>query len=33
MCVQAGESYVEPPNDVDIKMAISKLEKLKSNWI
>ena len=33
MCVQTAEPYVEPPNDVDIKMAISKMKKWKSNWV
>ena len=26
MCVQTAEPYVEPPNDVDIEMAISNLK-------
>ena len=29
MCVQAAEPYVEPPNDVDVEMAISKLQMEK----
>jgi hypothetical protein len=24
MCVQTAELYVEPPNDVDIEMSVSK---------
>jgi hypothetical protein len=30
MCVQAAEPYVEPPNDVDIEMAVSKLKNGKA---
>jgi hypothetical protein len=30
MCVQAAEPYVEPPSDVDILMAISKLKNGKA---
>jgi hypothetical protein len=30
MCVQAAETYVEPPNDVDIQMAIHKLKNGKA---
>ena len=26
MCVQPAKPYIEPPNDVDIEMAISKLQ-------
>ena len=29
MCVQAAEPYVDPLNDVDREMAISKLENGK----
>jgi hypothetical protein len=30
MCVQTAESYVEPPNDADIEMAIIKLQNRKA---
>jgi len=30
MCIQTAEPYVEPPNDVDIEMAISKLKNGKA---
>jgi hypothetical protein len=30
MCVQTAEPYVEPPNDVDIEMAVSKLRNGKA---
>ena len=30
MCVQAAEPYVEPPNDVVVEMAISKLKNWKA---
>jgi len=30
MCVQTAEPYVEPPDDVDIEMAISKLRNGKA---
>jgi hypothetical protein len=30
MCVQTAKPYVEPPNDVDIKMAIRKYKSKKA---
>ena len=30
MCVQTAETYGEPPSDVDIEMAISKLKNRKA---
>ena len=30
MCVPTAEPYVEPPNDVDIEMAISKFKNWKT---
>jgi hypothetical protein len=30
MCVKSAETYGEPPNDVDIEMAISKLKNRKA---
>jgi hypothetical protein len=30
MCIQTAEPYVEPPNDVDIEMPISKLKNGKA---
>jgi hypothetical protein len=30
MCTQTVETYVKPPNDVDIEMAISKLKNVKT---
>ena len=30
MCVQTTEPYVEPPNDVDKEMAMSKLKNGKA---
>ena len=30
MCVQTAEPYVEPPNDVVIEMAVSKLRNGKA---
>jgi hypothetical protein len=30
MCLQTAEPYVEPPNDVDIEMAVSKLRNGKA---
>jgi len=29
-CIQTAEPYIEPPNDVDIEMAISKLKNGKA---
>jgi muramidase (phage lysozyme) len=26
MCIQTAELYAEPPNDIDMEMAISKLK-------
>jgi hypothetical protein len=31
-CIQTAEPYAEPANDVDIEMAIRKIEKWNSNW-
>jgi hypothetical protein len=31
MCIQAVEPYVEPPNDVDIEMAVGKLKTGKAS--
>ena len=31
MCVQTAEPYGEPPNDVDVEMAISKLKNGKAS--
>jgi len=31
VCVQIAKSYVEPPNDADIVMAIRKLQNRKAN--
>jgi hypothetical protein len=30
MCIQTAEPYVEPPNDVDIQMEISKFKNGKA---
>jgi len=30
MCAQTTETYVKPPNDVDIEMAIRKLKNRKA---
>jgi len=30
MCAQTAETYVKPPNDVDMEMAISKLKNGKA---
>ena len=30
MCVQTAEPYIEPPNDVKIEMAVSKLKNGKA---
>jgi len=30
MCIQAAEPYAEPPNDVDIEMAVGKLKSGKA---
>jgi hypothetical protein len=30
MCVQTAQPYVEPPNDVDIEMAVRKLRNRKA---